>query len=118
MQELNETPEQNCVGLTVQREARCTNDLLCVADYIERVEDKSSPYMQRAKIYFKNGKALSVIRGEGSFGGDVGLFEIAPFSDNGEMDGELFDDDDKGDIVLGSCDVAKVNHYIVKLGTT
>ncbi len=28
MQELNETQQQNCVGLTVQREARCTNDLL------------------------------------------------------------------------------------------
>jgi len=25
----NEGQEQNCVGLTVQREARCTNDLLC-----------------------------------------------------------------------------------------
>lgn len=30
MQEVNETPEQNCVGLTVQREARCTNDLLAI----------------------------------------------------------------------------------------
>ena len=29
MQEVNEIQEQNCVGLTVQREARCTNDLLC-----------------------------------------------------------------------------------------
>lgn len=28
MQEPNEPPEKNCVGLTVQREARCTNDLL------------------------------------------------------------------------------------------
>lgn len=37
----NETPEQNRVGLTVQREARCTNDLLSevseVTDY-ERVK--------------------------------------------------------------------------------
>lgn len=29
MREVNETQEQNRVGLTVQREARCTNDLLC-----------------------------------------------------------------------------------------
>ena len=28
----NECQEQNCVGLTVQREARCTNDLLCFSD--------------------------------------------------------------------------------------
>lgn len=34
MQELNETPEQNCVGLTVQREARCTNDLLGFSDNV------------------------------------------------------------------------------------
>ena len=32
MQEVNETPEQNCVGLAVQREARCTNDLLGFSD--------------------------------------------------------------------------------------
>lgn len=28
MQEIDKTQEQNCVGLTVQREARCTNELL------------------------------------------------------------------------------------------
>jgi len=32
MQKENETQEQNCVGLTVQREARCTNDLLGFSD--------------------------------------------------------------------------------------
>lgn len=32
MQEINETQEQNCVGLTVQREARCTDDLLGFSD--------------------------------------------------------------------------------------
>ena len=32
MQEVNETQEQNYVGLTVQREARCTNDLLGFSD--------------------------------------------------------------------------------------
>ena len=32
MQDLNDTQEQNCVGLTVQREARCTNDLLGFSD--------------------------------------------------------------------------------------
>lgn len=94
------------------------SDSLCVADYIERVEDKSCPYMKRAKVYFKNGRSLSVIQGKGSYGGDAGLFEIAPYSSDGEMDGDLFDDDDKGYSVLGWCDVAKVNHYIAKLGTT
>lgn len=117
MQEQNETQEQNCVGLTVQREARCTNDLLYVADYIERVEDNSCSYMKRARVYFKNGRSLSVIQGKGSYGGDAGLFEIAPYSADGEMDGDLFDDDDKGNVVLGWCDAAKVNHYIAKLGT-
>ena len=32
MQEVNEIQEQNCVGLAVQREARCTNDLLGFSD--------------------------------------------------------------------------------------
>lgn len=32
MQEFNETQEQNCVGLAVQREARSTNDLLGFSD--------------------------------------------------------------------------------------
>jgi hypothetical protein len=117
MQEVDKTPEQNCVGRTVQPEARCTNDLLYVADYIERVEDKSCSYMKRARVYFKNGRSLSVIQYKDSYDGDAGLFEIAPYSVDGEIDGDLFDDDDKGDVVLGLCDVAKVNHYIAKLGT-
>lgn len=109
--------EATCVSLIVQSGEWCGNDLVFIADYIDKVEDHSDALFKRAKVYFKNGMALSVVRGEWSYGGKEGLFEIAPISSTGEFDGDLFDDDDKGGDVLGYCDVAKVNHYIAKLGT-
>lgn len=88
---------------------------LSLTNPIDRIEDKSCSIMDRMRIYFKNGTSLSVIQGEYSYGGPEGLFEIAIFSPDGEMNGDMFDDEDKGDDVLGYCSAEKVKYYINKL---
>ena len=55
MQEINETPEQNCVGLTVQREARCTNDLLSCWKNVEDGLPSAGDYDVRL---IRNGETL------------------------------------------------------------
>ena len=85
--------------------------LICV-DTIDRVDDNSNETGQRARIHFKNGHQLSVIRGEYSYGGDEGLFEIMPDDDS------FFDEDDCGDTVLGYLTAERVKYYINKIGST
>ncbi len=92
------------------------NDHLEKYEFIESVVDMSDSIMNRVRVNFKNGYGLSIIRGEYSYGGGDGLFEIAPINKDGELDGRLFDDDESGDSVLGYCDINKLNHYINKLG--
>jgi len=92
---------------------------LCVDDeitlqQIDYAEDKSSMGMNRVKMHFKNGYALSIIHGSFAYC-DGETFEIAPFNKNDELDGRLFDEDDRGDDVLGYCTLEKVSHYIKKL---
>jgi len=87
-------------------------DLICV-DTVESVSDNSDSKMnmQRVRVYFKNGHSLSIIRGEYSYGGPEGLFEIMP-SDN-----SFFDDEDRdGDDVLGYLTPERVSYYINKIG--
>jgi len=91
-------------------------NFLIEADYIDSVVDKSDSFMKRVRVYFKNGKELSIIKGKYSAGGDEGLFEIGPINANGEFDRSLFDDNDKDDDTLGYCNVDKVNYYIQKIG--
>ncbi|MCP4487087.1 MAG: hypothetical protein GY820_07185 [Gammaproteobacteria bacterium] len=92
-------------------------DLLC-ADYIESIEDLSADGMERTHVKFKNGIKLSIIRSPFTYGGDQGLYDITPFNTRGSMDGALLDEDDQGDNMwCGYCNVAKVSHYIQKLGT-
>jgi len=88
-------------------------DALLCADFIEKIEDNSCERlpMQRARVTFKNGHTLSIIRGPGSFGGDEGLFEIMP------DDEYFFEDDDKGDQVLGHLTPERLAHYINKIGS-
>jgi len=85
------------------------NALLC-ADSIARVDDNSDEKTQRARVHFKNGHSLSIIRGQSSFGGDEGLFEIMP------SDEALFDDDEGG-WVLGHLSAERVGYYINKIGS-
>ena len=83
---------------------------------IKSITDKSDELTDRMRIEFKNGYQLSIIRGYVSYGYKSGLFEIAPFNKNGDMDGNLFDDNDKGDDVLGYCNKEKVEYYVNKIG--
>lgn len=110
------TNETTAVEASTALAGRSEFAFLCT-DFIESIEDMSDELMARARVKLKNGYELSVIRGQYSYGGEQGLFEIAPFNLKGEMDGSLFDEDDQGDDVCGYCDVEKVNHYLKKLGT-
>jgi hypothetical protein len=86
-----------------------------LAPLIEDVEDRSDELMSRLWVIFTNGYGLSIIRGEYSYGYEQGLFEIAPINKHGELDGDLFDEDDQGDDVLGHADPEKINYYMRKL---
>lgn len=90
------------------KEIAIINELI-FGELIDRVEDKSTVGMQRARVYFKNGHELSVIRGFGSHGGDDDLFEIMPSDDS------FFDEEDEGDTVLGYLTPDRVNYYINKI---
>lgn len=82
---------------------------------IARTIDKSDPLMRRVCVEFTNGYALSIVQGTYSYGGDQGLYEIAPINPANALDGSLFDEEDQGDDVLGYCDLEKINHYVRKL---
>jgi len=81
-----------------------------VQDCISHIDDKSSGMMSRARVYFKNGHELSVIRGQYSYGGDEGLFEITLSDPN------VLDKEDSCDDVLGYLTIERVNYYIEKIG--
>ena len=85
--------------------------LLC-ADTIDYVDDNSTleMNMQRVRVHFKNGHSLNVIRGEYSYGGDEGLFEIMP------SDKAFIDEEDSGDSVVGYLTAERVQYYIDKIG--
>jgi hypothetical protein len=85
-------------------------------DFIKGVEDKSDEMMNRALIEFKNGLKLSIINGPFAYGGSTS-FEIAPMTNENEWMPEAFDEEDKGNEVLGYCNVEKVKHYINKIGS-
>ena len=79
-----------------------------IIDLIERIENRSDPPMlfgsrkyftDRARICFKNGYQLSIVRGSFTYGYEDGLFEIAPIDKDGYMDGGLLNID--GDDVEG-----------------
>lgn len=77
------------------------------------IKDNSGFGMDRIRITFKNGYSLSVIRGDFSYGGQRGLFEVAPFTKKGEMSGSLLNF--KGDDVKGYLSIEEVNSYIQQM---
>ena len=80
---------------------------------IDRVDNNSdiSVGLNRARIYFKNGHELSIIRGTGSYGVEVGLFEIMP------SDEKFIDKDDyENGAVVGYLTPERVKYYIDKIG--
>ena len=79
------------------------------------VKHNSNAIMDNLTLKFANGYMLSIIRGRYSYGGNSGLFEIAPMRHNGEWAPELFDEEDQQDDVLGWCSVERVTYYINKV---
>jgi hypothetical protein len=78
--------------------------------------NKSSDDKLSLRLEFSNGYALSVIRGEYTYGGQSGLFEIALVNLENQLDGSLLDEcDDEGDDVKGWCSLETVMYYIDKM---
>jgi len=103
---------KSSVGGVVMYDDLIEND--DIRDYVENVSDKSDSSFKRTLIEFKNGYAISIIQGEYAYCGPD-EYEIALINDKDVMDGSLFDEEDKGDTVLGYCDKEKVIHYLKKL---
>ena len=87
------------------------SDLLC-CDGIKKIEDNSDSYMNRARVYFDNGEELSIICGDGSYGGNAGFFEIMCKQ---EFYDDYDPDDEYQDTVRGHLTVADVQRYIRKI---
>ncbi len=94
-----------------QKDESDLSALLC-ADTIANVNNNSDENLklQRARVHFKNGHSLSIIRGPHSFGGEEGLFEIMP------SDESFLDEEHSGDVVCGYLTAEQVEHYIRKIG--
>jgi len=83
-------------------------------DTIDCVKNYSESYMQRIRVFFKNGYSLSIIQGKYSYGGEQGLFEIAPFNKRGKMDGELLGNSESD--VFGYLSIKQVQLFIKQIG--
>ena len=88
-------------------------DLSDSALNIAKVRDKGDShlgfYMARILVRFNNGHNISIIRGEHSYGGPEGLFEIMPST----MVGQIKEDTDT---VIGHLTAEEVQEYIVLVG--
>lgn len=94
----------------------CSDDEY-VLDQIESVNDITSVNMlelNRLKVTFKNGFQLSIINGKYAHCGDD-TFEIAILDNDGLMTVNFFDDEDKGDEIVGYCTLEKISHYMKKV---
>ena len=86
---------------------------------ITEVQDRSDNLFNRVLIEFKNGYSLSIIccidpNKNYTYGSSEGLYEIAPMFES-DFAPELFDDKDKGDDVIGLCNIKKIVHYLNKI---
>ena len=80
---------------------------IAVIPGVASYKDNSDEMFDRLLLEFENGESISIIRGDYSYGGNLGLFEIMP--SNSEALG--IDDDD----VLGYLTKEKVIEYATKL---
>lgn len=76
---------------------------------IKSIQDNSDALFERRFITFSNGLTLSVVIGQYSYGGSDGLYEIMP------SDSNVFDEEDKGDDVLGYLTEERVQYYVNKM---
>lgn len=70
---------------------------------VDKVENRSDTFMNRALVTFKNGHTLSIIHGYGSYGHSEGLFEV--------MSSE---DDNEGP--FGHLTIDEVNSFVERIG--
>ena len=79
---------------------------------IASTEDRSDDLMSRVLVTFTNGHTLSIIRGEHTYGGSEGLFEVmGPQS-------VLFPDKEYHDGVIGHLDLAEVGAVMNKVANS
>jgi len=87
-------------------------------EQVKEVIDRSDDYCNRVYVAFKNGYGLSIVQGNYTYGGQEGLFEIAPMrtgATNEKWLTNVFDPGDTGDEVLGYCTVERVQYYLHKV---
>ena len=82
-------------------------------DTVSDIYRNDDDMFKRLRIKFVNGYQLSIITGPLSYGGDQGLFEIAPFNKEGELDGKLLNL--IGDDVIGYLTDKEVMEYARQL---
>ena len=58
-------------------------------NYIKEVRDNSNSFMKRVRVSFLNGYSISIVSDEFSYWGKRGLYEIAYFDKDGNMNGGL-----------------------------
>lgn len=80
--------------------------LPAIKNEIVDIADLSDSLTRRLRLIFKNGFGISIIRGEYSYGGNQGLYEIAPLDREGNLDGTILDIE--GDDVEGHLSEAEV----------
>ena len=85
-------------------------DLFKIPDDAKTI-DNSEFYMKRLLIIFKNGNEISIIKGEFSYGGEKGFYEIMPDDVTGNLKGTELDDFED-DSVKGWLTIDDVNKYI------
>ncbi|GEM_PF-5668806 len=85
-----------------------------VIDRFHSIDRTSGTGVFGIRVTFKNGYALSIISGELAYVSPNTPFEIAILNSDMRFCGELLDDDDAGNDVVGECDTEKVCHYIRK----
>jgi len=83
-------------------------------DKIKYIENLSELGLQRVRIHFQNKYSLSIVQGEMTYGGNKGLFEVAPFDKNNTMNGAILNI--PGDNVIGNLSVQQVQKIILKIG--
>ena len=91
-----------------------SDNLKMSSHLIESVKDNSDERMDRVYITFKNGETLSIIKGDGSYGFEQGLFEIQPSKP--ELLKSFDANSEYNDSVEGHLTIDDLNYYINKIG--
>ena len=93
-----------------------TKGVSLTASHIKSVKDNSDSSIRRIFIEFKNGETLFIVRGQGTYGSENGLFEIKPSCPEVLRSYDAsYDYNDAG--AEGHLSVEDLNYYIEKIGS-